>query len=74
MEVRAEIFELLKTDHALVRKIAIALDLKESSVLRWAYREQHRCVGLYSVVKIIMKHTGLKESEIFEPIEVCNTK
>ena len=66
MEVREEIFELLKTDYALVKKIAAALDIKEQSVERWAYRKQHRTVGLYSVVVIIKAHTGFTDEQIFE--------
>lgn len=69
MEVKNEIFELLKTDYELVKKIADALDIKTASVERWAYRQQHRCVALYAVVNIIKEHTKYTDNQIFEPIK-----
>lgn len=68
MNVKEKVFETLRTDYALRKKICDELGLRESSVASWSYRKQHAKVGNYKVVQIIKEHTGLTDEEYFEPL------
>ncbi|MEC4049317.1 hypothetical protein OX284_007730 [Flavobacterium sp. SUN046] len=72
MEVKEQIFEILRTDYSLRKKIADDLGLRETTVTSWAYRKQHAKVGFYTVANIIKDHTGLTDKDIFEPTVVVN--
>jgi len=67
MNIRESIFDLLKTDYPLRKKISDELDIREGTVLKWGYRKQHAKVGNYLVVNIIKSHCGINDDEIFEP-------
>jgi hypothetical protein len=66
MEVKEQVFEILRKEYPLRKKIADELDLRESSVASWAYRKQHAKVGFYLVTNIIKEYTGLTDEQIFE--------
>jgi hypothetical protein len=66
MEVKEEIYELLKIDYALCLLIANRLRTQVGTVKKWAYRGQHAKVGHYKVVKIIMEYANLTEEDYFE--------
>ena len=73
MEIKEQIFEILRTDYSLRKKIADELGLRETTVTSWAYRKQHAKVGFYTVANIIKEHTGLTDEEIFEVVPVVNS-
>lgn len=66
MVIRNEIFQKIRTDVPLRKKIASYLDITDASVYNSAVRKAPR-LSEYPVIKIIMEHTGQNEEEIFEP-------
>lgn len=66
MNIKNEVFEVLRTSYDLRKKICDELGLRESTVTSWAYRRQHAKVGFYTVANIIKDYTGLTDEEIFE--------
>lgn len=68
MNVKEAVFEVLRTDYELRKKICDELGLRETSVASWSYRKQHARVGFYKVAQIIKEHTGLTDEEFFEPV------
>ena len=63
--MRNEIYHLIRNDIPLRIKIANLLGITDASVYNSATRKAPRLTE-YLVVKIIMKHTGKSEEEIFE--------
>jgi len=65
MEMKNEIYHLIRNDIPLRVKIARFLGITDASVYNSATRKAPRLTE-YPVVKIIMEHTGKSEEEIFE--------
>lgn len=65
MQVTDKVFEVLRLDYSLRKKIADLLQLREGTISSWVYRKQHAKVGFYTVVNIIKEHTGLVDEDIF---------
>ncbi len=65
MKLRREIYQMIINDLDLRKKIAAQLGVLDNTVYYSAQRKSARLQD-YQVIKIIMTHTGLTESEIFE--------
>lgn len=59
------IYQTIRTDVPLRKKIANYLDITDASVYNCAKRKAPR-LKEYGVVRIIMAHTGKTEKEVFE--------
>lgn len=60
-----DVCALIRNDIPLRGKIAEAFDIEKKSVYELAVKNSPR-LALPFIAEIIVKHTGLKESEIFE--------
>lgn len=65
MALKESIYKKIRTDLKLRQKIAASLKISDTSVYRQAERKSIK-LELYKVVKIIIEHTGLKDSKIIE--------
>lgn len=65
MIIRNEIYQLIRTDTVLRRKIADAIGVTDSTVYGHAVRKAPK-LQEYQVIKIIREYTGKSEDEIFE--------
>lgn len=65
MKLRPEIYQMIINDLELRKKIAVQLEVLDNTVYYSAQRKSAKLRD-YQVIKIIMEHTGLSESEIFE--------
>lgn len=66
-DIKDEIFELLRSDYELRKKISEKLGKRETAVRAWAEkgRMSFKQVGHYKVIKIIKEHAKLKDEDIF---------
>ncbi len=66
MTIKEDVYQRLKVDRALRKKIITKMKIRESNMINWIYRKSHYKIGHYYVIKIIKEHTGLTENEIFK--------
>lgn len=73
MEVKDEIFNILRQNYELRKVISDKIGTREVNVYRWATRKQHARVGNSLVSDIIIKELGITKEDIFEikPDLVC---
>lgn len=71
LQIRDEIYHLIRNDVKLRMKMANHLEIAESTVYLHAKRKAPK-LNDYNLVKILMDHTGKNEEEIFETMD-CNT-
>lgn len=65
MVMKNEIYTIIRNDVPLRRKIAVHLDVADSTVYGHAVRKAPK-LNEYPIVRIIMDHTGKKEDEVFD--------
>lgn len=65
MKIKEEIYHLIRNDVKLRMKIARYLGVTDTTVYGHCIRKAPKLME-YPVIKIIMKHTGKKESEVFD--------
>lgn len=65
MAMKQEIYDIIRNDIPLRKKIAFSLGVENITVYGHAVRKSAKLIE-YPIVKIIMDHTGKKENEIFE--------
>ena len=65
--MKEEIYKIIRNNPDLREKIGNELGIIESSVYGLAKRKSDK-LQKFSVVKIIMEHTGKAEEEIFETV------
>jgi hypothetical protein len=63
--MKEKIYQRIRTDDELKKKLAELMHITYMSVYSSAVRKAPS-LSDYKVVKLIMSHTGLKESEIFD--------
>jgi hypothetical protein len=67
--MKEEIYKIIRNDPTLRKLIGDELDVIESTVYGHAVRKAP-ILERYTVIKIIMAHTGLKEEEILTKAKV----
>ena len=65
MNLTNAVFETLEKDRELRLKLSLALNIREASVDR-SIRARSDVFTKMAAVRVIIEHTGLSESEIFE--------
>lgn len=65
MNIKDEIYHLIRNDIKLRRKIADSIGVTDTSVYGHAVRKAPKLKD-YFVIKTIMDHTGFDEQKIFE--------
>jgi hypothetical protein len=68
MRVKEIVFEHLRADYSLRKKISDETGVRETSICQWYRRKQHAKVGFYTVAEIIKAYTGLTDEEFFEDL------
>lgn len=68
LQIRDEIYHLIRNDLKLRIKMASHLDVSDATIYLHAKRKAPK-LNDYNLVKILMDHTGKSEEEIFEPLK-----